>query len=614
VFVGGSGSSGTTVLARLIGQHSRFCLVPVELRFHAEASGLPGLLGGHVELGEFLERMRNHWYRYRHHRGGPRGLYRLIPEDAFNAALLEFERSFGEDRLGASRRLIDAIVDPLCEETGKPSWVEMTPQNAVAATALSEIFPEMRLVSTIRHGLDVAADKARRSKLPDMEASLDWWAKQVRRAERRREAVGAERVLLMRIEQLIRDDREAEFNRLLSFLAIDEEPAMREYFEAQMRPERATFGQWDAGLSETRQNRLRKKYRSVLEGLDKAGVPHAASLDDEAAAAADLELRSADPRRVNLCSANDAGSLLRRRGEAVAGDWDQNVRPFEEPDGLEEDPLLAEIADNGYRTQGQLNGSDPADEIKVGIRRDGRLVALDGRRRLAVARRLALPEVPVRIVIRHKQWVNFTERIRAGARRKGRLYQLIDHPDLIDIPAYHGTERPKMLSEALADYDCDGKRLLDIGTHWGYMAQQMERLGFRCTGVELNEKSAQIAERLRVATESQFTVWQGDVFEFPDAEQQDVVIAFNVFNHLIKTRELHDKLVEFLGRLSADVILFEPHLSHQPQKMEGAYRNYPPEPFAEFVAEHAGLSTIDYLGVEEDHHSPYKRPIFKISR
>src|SRR5438034_10998275 len=34
VFVGGAGRSGTTILARLIGEHSRYYTIPFEIRFH----------------------------------------------------------------------------------------------------------------------------------------------------------------------------------------------------------------------------------------------------------------------------------------------------------------------------------------------------------------------------------------------------------------------------------------------------------------------------------------------------------------------------------------------------------------------------------------------------
>ncbi len=48
VFIGGTGRSGTHVLSRLLSRHDRFGLVPVEVRFHTDADGFPGLLAGEV--------------------------------------------------------------------------------------------------------------------------------------------------------------------------------------------------------------------------------------------------------------------------------------------------------------------------------------------------------------------------------------------------------------------------------------------------------------------------------------------------------------------------------------------------------------------------------------
>src|SRR5205823_7120632 len=48
VFVGGTGRSGTHVIARLLGRSMDLAAIPVECRFHAEERGFPGLLSGQV--------------------------------------------------------------------------------------------------------------------------------------------------------------------------------------------------------------------------------------------------------------------------------------------------------------------------------------------------------------------------------------------------------------------------------------------------------------------------------------------------------------------------------------------------------------------------------------
>jgi 2-polyprenyl-3-methyl-5-hydroxy-6-metoxy-1,4-benzoquinol methylase len=364
-----------------------------------------------------------------------------------------------------------------------------------------------------------------------------------------------------------------------------------------------------------------------------------------------------DPLKINLVS--DLGldrrqELLRMSGEVLDGDWDRSLKKvFEELDVYQalydrlicgklwqETPfyhrvineinagtvkwgctdesqfikrvesierLYQEIRERGYQTQETLGSGKIEDEVRVGIRRDGRFVFLDGRHRLSIARLLRIPKIPVRAVVRHIQWEQFKGKIWAYANeRNGRIYQTIDHPDLLDIPAHYGTGRISTLTNALSGYDCAGKQLLDIGTHWGYMCQQMEALGFNCTGIERNKDMAQFAERIRTATESRFAIWQGDIFDFPNIEGQNVILALNIFHHLIKTEKLHNKLVHLLDRIRADIILFQPHVSAPPGQMANAFRNYAPDEFAHFVATHANMSSVEYLGKEHNGRRLYK--------
>jgi hypothetical protein len=136
----------------------------------------------------------------------------------------------------------------------------------------------------------------------------------------------------------------------------------------------------------------------------------------------------------------------------------------------------------------------------------------------------------------------------------------------------------------------------------------MTKLGFACTGVEASPVNKRIAETLSVATESRFDVWGGDLLDFPDPGGFELVFALNIFHHLIKTEELHERLIEFLSRLGAERIMFEPHRHDPVGQMEGAYRNYAADEFAAFVAEHAGLSSVERVGQAAD-----GRQLFMIS-
>jgi hypothetical protein len=65
------------------------------------------------------------------------------------------------------------------------------------------------------------------------------------------------------------------------------------------------------------------------------------------------------------------------------------------------DDLYFEIRENGYRSQREL-GRVPVDEVTVNVGRNGTLLFNDGRHRLAVAKVLQIPSIPVRILVVHE--------------------------------------------------------------------------------------------------------------------------------------------------------------------------------------------------------------------
>jgi len=105
VFVGGTGRSGTHVVAKMLGRHSFYRNINNEVRFHCNPRGYPDLLAGSVSLDEFLKKLRKFWwYRVKAGEFAPAmvpklamgrevsGLHKLVPEERFDAAGDEIER------------------------------------------------------------------------------------------------------------------------------------------------------------------------------------------------------------------------------------------------------------------------------------------------------------------------------------------------------------------------------------------------------------------------------------------------------------------------------------------------------------------------------------------
>lgn len=275
--------------------------------------------------------------------------------------------------------------------------------------------------------------------------------------------------------------------------------------------------------------------------------------------------------------------------------------------------LFDEIRRGGFKAQdevragggrGILRSKNPDDEVRIAVDRVGRLLFLDGRHRLSIAKILGLRSIPAKIVLRHADWWEFRSSILDHARRNGgRIYQRIDHPDLSAIPAAHGDERTGILRDALlgSGYDPRGRRVIDVGAHWGAMCHELESLGFDCVALESRSAAAGFCRRLRDACERRFEVWEGDALEFDGYHRAQVVLALSIFHHFIKTEELHAGFLRMLERMRGlELMMFQAHRADPPGQMAGAFRNYDADAFARLIARHTGLCRIHEIGVARD--------------
>ena len=279
------------------------------------------------------------------------------------------------------------------------------------------------------------------------------------------------------------------------------------------------------------------------------------------------------------------------------------------------EPLYESMKKNGYLTQTELSvgkpSEKPSDEIRVAIDRKGGLLFMDGRHRLAMAKILGIEQITVNIVLRHSEWVEFQEAVGRYADNdsRGKIYQKIDHPDLSFFPAHHTDTRFEMLRDSIGEYECENKKLIDIGTHWGHMCVRFEELGFDCVAIEKLDSNIYYLKGIRQAFGRNFEVWQGDIFDYHAIEEMDVVIALNILHHFCKTEPLHKRLIVLLQRMKAEVMFFQAHRQNPPGQMEGAFRNYSEDEFLSFISEHTGLNHWEKLGVASD-----GRPLFKLWR
>src|SRR5204863_634667 len=120
------------VLAKLLSKHPRLSLIPVEVRFHVEDQGFPGLLTGTTSKEDFVRRLRGFWWKGFQTRR-MRGMFRFVPPERFEQAVAAFEERFDRDREGACRQLFFDLLWFRAEEAGADGLVEQSCDTIAAA-------------------------------------------------------------------------------------------------------------------------------------------------------------------------------------------------------------------------------------------------------------------------------------------------------------------------------------------------------------------------------------------------------------------------------------------------------------------------------------------------
>jgi sulfotransferase family protein len=315
VFVGGTGRSGTTVLAELLGHHSQFFAVPIECRFHCHPKGLADVVAGRTGTEDFVRKLRSYWWyrvrvgskvavpsglagrmrlgalRLRQRLGlGPRGdvrvrgLHQIIDRERFDRAVARFEVASREDEVAAGRDLFYELLAPVREAAGKPAVVEMSTFSIAAAPELARIFPEARFVHSVRDGRDSGTSKVglrEKAHHPtDAISGIDFWADRLRRADLGVKGLSAEqraRLHLISLDELVWADRDRAYGELLEFLSVEDEQPMREFFDRRMTAAAANRGRWRNGLDEAEQRQVTEHYEVTLDRLEREGY-HCAAL------------------------------------------------------------------------------------------------------------------------------------------------------------------------------------------------------------------------------------------------------------------------------------------------------------------------------------------------
>lgn len=245
------------------------------------------------------------------------------------------------------------------------------------------------------------------------------------------------------------------------------------------------------------------------------------------------------------------------------------------------------------------------DEILISIGRNGQLLFNNSAHRLAIAKILKLSKIPIMVLMRHKDWVDFRNKLKFHAKLQGgKLYQPAYHFDLSDIPFTHGPERFELIKN---NTSLPKGKILDIGANLGYFCHRFEQLGFNCYAVEINPQDVYFMRKLRDTNGDQFKIIQQSIFDYRkrDILSFDIVLALNIFHHFLKRKSTYEKLRSLLHRMKAKELFFETHNPEEYQ-MKGAYKNYNAEDFVKFIIENSFFKKYILLSALKGQRRLYK--------
>lgn len=276
VFVGGTGRSGTHILAQLLGRSHNLAMIPVEVRFHTDPDGFPGLLAGEVSLERFVRRLRGYWWKGFQTRRF-RGMFRFVDRDRFDAAVAAFEERFADNRESACRRLFfDLLWFRTEEETSVRGLIEQSCDTVAQAPTLLPLFTRARFIHVVRDGRDASASRVAQTRgliKPRTRAEgLEWWERRMARLEAGAAAIPAERLLTVSLDELLLTGGGETLRPLMHFCGTRATARVRYFYGNRMNREQANSERWRRGLSERKAARLLEQYEAALDRLEAAGA------------------------------------------------------------------------------------------------------------------------------------------------------------------------------------------------------------------------------------------------------------------------------------------------------------------------------------------------------
>jgi hypothetical protein len=175
---------------------------------------------------------------------GP-GLHVGIEKKDLQRILTKYSHSIEKRSLRHARKFMRSFL--LLQKNHKEEryWAETTPMNISYSHRLTKLFPEAKFIVIRRDPRDVIASLLTKDWGPNTPLEgIEWIEARLRSDNDALKAVESNKVLIIHLENLVTNCPEETYLKILEFLELKDEPAMRKFHTTKMTTKNASLGRW----------------------------------------------------------------------------------------------------------------------------------------------------------------------------------------------------------------------------------------------------------------------------------------------------------------------------------------------------------------------------------
>jgi hypothetical protein len=277
IFIGGTGRSGTTVLGDLLNEHSLVRTSnPTEIKFLANRGGFLDVIFGSMNsqlenrekisifhyrtyrqraqkdllqrqerFDEFVNKIWEKWWEIDAPAPHGPGLHAGIDKKDLQRLLSNYSKNIKRNPIQQARKFMESFINVQKDRKAEKYWAETTPMNISYSHRLIKLFPEAKFIVIRRDPRDVIASLLTKEWGPNSPLEgIEWIESRLRGDNDALKAIDPKQVLVIHLEDLVTNSPDETYSKLLDFLELQDEPAMRKFHTTKMTTENASSGRW----------------------------------------------------------------------------------------------------------------------------------------------------------------------------------------------------------------------------------------------------------------------------------------------------------------------------------------------------------------------------------